>query len=63
MTTVKHQYPSYPLRIPPSTMKKIKSIAEYNGRSLNKEIEQLILRHIQNFEHKNGKIVITDEDD
>lgn len=63
MTTVKHQYPSYPLRISPTTMKKIKSIAEYNGRSLNKEIEQLILRHIQNFEHKNGKIVITDEDD
>ena len=32
--------PHYALRIPTPTMDKLKYIAEYNGRSANKEIEQ-----------------------
>lgn len=39
-----------------------KYIAGYNGRSANKEIEQLILRHIAAFERKFGQIVLTEED-
>ena len=40
--------PQYALRIPTPTMDKLKYIAERHGRSANKEIEQLILKHIQN---------------
>lgn len=48
--------PHYALRIPTATMDKLKYIAEYNGRSANKEIEQLILKHIASFEKENGEI-------
>jgi hypothetical protein len=37
-------------------MDKLKFIAEYNGRSANKEIEQLILQHIADYEEKHGVI-------
>ena len=52
--------PHYALRIPNSTMDKLKYIAEYNGRSANKEIEQLILAHIREFETEKGNIDLTD---
>ena len=52
MPSGKHKSPQYGLRIPTETMDKLKYIAEYNGRSANKEIEQLILRHIAEFEKK-----------
>lgn len=48
--------PHYALRIPTETMDKLKYIAERNGRSANKEIEQLILRHIARYESANGPI-------
>lgn len=48
--------PHYALRIPTETMDKLKYIAERNGRSANKEIEQLILRHIARYEAANGTI-------
>ncbi|MCL2546875.1 MAG: Arc family DNA-binding protein [Oscillospiraceae bacterium] len=48
--------PHYALRIPKQTMDKLKYIAEYHGRSANKEIEQLILKHIADFEEENGTI-------
>lgn len=48
--------PHYALRIPSETMDKLKYIAEYNGRSANKEIEQLILAHIAAFQEQHGNI-------
>ena len=48
--------PHYALRIPTPTLDKLKYIAEYNGRSANKEIEQLILAHIAKFEKEHGEI-------
>jgi len=57
-----HRYPHYALRIPELTMDKLKYIAGYNGRSANKEIEQLILAHIAAFEDQHGAIVLTEED-
>ncbi len=57
-----HKYPQYALRIPELTMDKLKYIAGYNGRSANKEIEQLILAHIAAYEDKFGEIVLTSED-
>ena len=52
--------PQYALRIPSKTMDKLKYIAEWNGRSANKEIEQLILKHIALWEKENGPILFDD---
>ena len=46
MTNISHKNPHYALRIEETTMDKLKYIAGHNGRSANKEIEQLILAHI-----------------
>ena len=56
----RHLYPQYALRIPSATMDRLKYIAEYNGRSANKEIEQLILQHIADFERDVGAISLED---
>ncbi len=56
MPNAPHKNPHYALRIPTETMGKLKYIAEYNGRSANKEIEQLILQHIKDFEEQHGSI-------
>ncbi|MDR0249057.1 MAG: Arc family DNA-binding protein [Oscillospiraceae bacterium] len=56
MTADKHRHPQYSLRIPPTVMNKLKYIAEYNGRSANKETEQIILRHIAAYESQHGVI-------
>ena len=50
----------YGLRIPTETMDKLKYIAERHGRSANKEIEQLILRHIDVWEKNHGPILLDD---
>ena len=60
MPNAPHKNPHYALRIPTATMDKLKYIAEYNGRSANKEIEQLILRHIASFEREHGTIPAAD---
>ncbi len=60
MPNAPHKNPHYALRIPVLTMDKLKYIAEYNGRSANKEIEQLILRHIAAFEKEHGVIQADD---
>ena len=60
MPNGKHQNPQYSLRIPTETMDKLKYIADRNGRSANKEIEQLILRHIAVWEKENGEITFDD---
>lgn len=56
MPSGKYKNPHYALRIPTFIMDKLKSIAEYNGRSANKEIEQLIIRHIADFEREHGEV-------
>ena len=52
--------PHYALRIPSETMNKLKYIADWNGRSANKEIEQLILKHIAAWESANWPITFDD---
>lgn len=54
--------PHYALRIPTTTMNKLKYIAAYNGRSANKEIEQLIIQHIREWEDKHGEITCSSPD-
>ncbi|MGS5517676.1 Arc family DNA-binding protein [Clostridioides difficile] len=48
--------PKYTLRINRILLEKIKYIAESEGRSANKEIEQLIKKHVESYEKINGKI-------
>ena len=44
------------VRIEDDLKERLKYIADYNGRSMNKEIEQLIIRHVRQIEKDNGKI-------
>lgn len=46
----------YTLRIDKTLLKKFGYIAEYEGRTKNKELEQMIKKRIAKFEEENGKI-------
>ena len=46
----------FTLRVHPLIVKKLKVIADHNGRSVNKEIEQILKWVIEDFENKCGKI-------
>lgn len=53
--------PRYTLRIPQALLDKLGYIAEYEGRTKNREIEQLIKKRIADFEAVHGKIMPTEE--
>lgn len=48
----------YPLRVDKPLLEKFKVIAKNNGRSVNKEIEQLIISAVSNYEKEHGEIII-----
>jgi len=48
--------PRFTLRIDNELIKKIRYIAESNGRSANKEIEQLIKKAVADYEKEHGVI-------
>ena len=50
----------YTLRTGKVLFRKFRYVAEYEGRSANKEIEQFIKRRVAEFEKEHGKISITD---
>ena len=60
MPSGRYKNPQYGLRVPTPIMDKIKFIAEYNGRSANREIEQLMIKRIAEFEKEYG--IIADQD-
>lgn len=47
---------TYPLRITKENMEKLKEIANYNDRSINEEINNIIKKRIVQFEKENGII-------
>ena len=51
----------FTLRIHPLIMEKMKYIAETNGRSVNKEIEQILKWVISDYENKRGRIHIEEK--
>mgnify|MGYP003292557448 CR=1 FL=1 len=53
---MKNEYPRYTLRIPQELLDKLGYIADYEGRTKNKEIEQLIKKRIAEFESIHGEI-------
>lgn len=61
MPAGKYKNPQYALRIPVKIMDKLKYIAYRSGRSANKEIEQLIINHIEGWENSHGPILFDDE--
>lgn len=46
----------YTLRINRHLFKKFRYVAEYSGRSANKEIEQLMKTKVESFENEHGTI-------
>ena len=53
---MKDSLPRYTLRIPQELLDKLGYIAAYEGRTKNKEIEQLIKLRVAEFEQRHGKI-------
>ena len=53
---MKDNLPRYTLRIPQELLDKLGYVADYEGRTKNKEIEQLIKKRVTEFEEKNGPI-------
>lgn len=51
----------YTLRIDRHLFKKFKYIAEFEGRSANKEIEQLLKKRVMEYEKENGEIPVLDD--
>lgn len=54
--------PRYTLRVSQELLDKLGYIAEYEGRTKNREIEQLIKKRIAEFEAVHGEIDLTMED-
>lgn len=46
----------FTLRADSCVLKKFRYVAEYNARSANRELENLMKIHVSNFENEHGKI-------
>ena len=53
---MKDNLPRYTLRVPQILLDKLEYIADYEGRTKNKELEQLIKKRIAEFERIHGEI-------
>ena len=53
---MKDTLPRYTLRVPQELLDKLAYIAAYEGRTKNKELEQLIKKRIAEFEQLHGTI-------
>lgn len=53
----------YTLRVDRTLFRKFRYVAEYEGRSANKEIEQFLKRHVAKFEEKHGEIVFSSDEE
>jgi len=51
----------YTMRVPRELLDKVGYIAEYNGRTKNRELEQMMKARINAFEQKNGEIRIEND--
>jgi len=58
---MRKDYPRYTLRVSKEVLFKTKYIAEFNGRTKNKEIEQILKKHINEFEKRYGVINVPAE--
>ena len=51
----------FTLRVEPELLEKLGYIAEYEGRTKNRELEQMIKRRIREFEAEHGEIPVSFE--
>ncbi len=51
----------YTLRLDRHLFAKFRYIAEYEGRSANREIEQMIRKRVEDFEKANGEIRLSSD--
>ena len=58
-----NKMPKFTLRISCALHKKLKYMADFNGRSKNKEVEIAIKRYIRDFESLHGNIEIENDFD
>jgi hypothetical protein len=58
MTFMEDKLLRYTLRVDRRLFQKFRYVAESEGRSANKEIEQFIKRHVARYEEKHGEIII-----
>lgn len=49
----------YPLRVERAILEKFKVIAKSNGRSVNKEIEQMMIAAVSAYEKEHGEIKVS----
>ena len=59
---MKNDYPRYTMRIPQEFLDKLGYIAEYEGRTKNKELEQLVKKRIAEFEAAHGEIQLPEQE-
>lgn len=57
---MKNNLPNFTLRVSQILLDKLAFVAAYEGRSKNKEIEQLIKKRIAAFEREHGEITKED---
>ena len=55
---VKNNLSRYTLRVEQELLDKLGYIAEYEGRTKNRELEQMIKKRIREFEEEHGAIVV-----
>ena len=55
---MKDEKSRYTLRVQPQLLNKLGYIAEYEGRTKNRELEQLIKKRIAEFEQEHGEIPV-----
>ncbi len=60
---MKDNLPRFTLRVPRILLDKLEFIAEYEGRTKNKELEQMIKKRIAQFEKIHGEIPTGDKSD
>lgn len=52
----------YTLRMDRHLFQKFRYVAEYEGRSANREIEQMLKKRVEEFEKEHGKISLIPEE-
>ena len=57
---MKKDCPRFTLRISKELLYKISYVSDFNGRTKNKQIEQILKKHVIEFEKKYGVISVPD---
>ena len=58
---MKKDCPRFTLRVSKELLYKLSYICDFNGRTKNKQIEQILKKHVNEFEKKYGVISVPDD--